>query len=278
MASAEEITLRAKSNLAFALRVVPRHQRKDVTTFYAFCRVVDDIADDPSAFPEDKTSRLARWSAVIRRDVPPSGELESRMVEMMKRREIPVRLLEAVIKGCRSDILPRRFTTWEELDDYIWHVAGAVGLVSVRLFACTDPRCDDYAVALGKALQLTNILRDIREDYENGGRIYLPAEALAEHGVTPSDLAKGTGSGFFTLLQQAADRAEASFVRAAALMPSAERKNLRSAVIMGGIYRALLRKMRADGFRVAEKRYRLAKPALLLILVRHLVAPTFRIE
>ena len=87
------------------------------------------------------------------------------------------------------DLEPRRFQTWEDLSQYIWKVACAVGLVSIRLFGCTDPAAERYAIALGHALQLTNILRDIREDHDNGGRIYLPLEDLARFGYTESDLA-----------------------------------------------------------------------------------------
>lgn len=277
MNPAADITRKAQSNLAFALRVVPAEHRPDLFVFYAFCRLVDDIADDRKISPEEKSTRLAHWSALLRGETPPREKIETAVLEMQKRRKIPPRFLEAIIAGCRSDIHPRAFQTWAELDNYIWHVAGAVGLVSVRLFGCTEPACDDYAVKLGHALQLTNILRDIREDDQNDQRFYLPAEILANHGISAAEIISGHGANYLSLMQDFADRAEHCFAAAEAALPSSEKHRLLPARIMADVYRTLLRRMRNDQFRFA-KRYRLSKPELFLILARRFLAHRLRIE
>jgi len=158
------------------------------------------------------------------------------------------------------------------LSGYVWKVACAVGLVSIRIFGCKDPGSERYAVALGHALQLTNILRDIREDLDNGGRIYLPLADLARFHYTENDLAQRTcDERFLALLAFEADRAEEFFREAAAALPMADRSALAPARIMAEIYHRLLTHMRQDGFRVFDQRYRISKARKLAILARHLV-------
>jgi phytoene synthase len=171
------------------------------------------------------------------------------------------------------DLEPRRFQTWDDLSEYIWKVACAVGLVSIRIFGCTDPDAEGYADALGRALQLTNILRDIGEDHANGGRIYLPLEDLKRFGVSENDLASGLrNERFIALMNFEADRAEAYFHQAEALLPAADSKALAPARIMAAIYQELLAQMRRDGFRVFGKRYRVSGPRKLWILAKHGIA------
>jgi phytoene synthase len=151
-----------------------------------------------------------------------------------------------------------------------------VGLVSIRLFGCVDPDSERYAVALGRALQLTNILRDIREDHDNGGRIYLPLDDLARFHYTPEDLARRVhDERFLALMDFEAQRAEGFFRDAEDAMPMVDRRALAPARIMAEIYHALLVRMRRDGFRVFETRYRIPKTRKLAILIKHLVAGWF---
>jgi phytoene synthase len=145
--------------------------------------------------------------------------------------------------------------------------------VSVRIFGCTDPGADGYAVALGRALQLTNILRDLREDYENGGRIYLPLDELERFGYSESELADFTyNPSYLALMDFQATRAEGYFREADCLLPAGDFRALAPARIMGGIYRELLSDMRRGGFRVFEKRHRVSTPRKTLILLKHLIA------
>ena len=284
VSAASEITRKAKSNLAFALQILPPAKRQDMVVFYAFCRTMDDLADDPAVPQQDRLRSLAAWETGLSEGFANPGEFEQEVISLRDRKEIPNHLLLAIIDGCRMDLQPQRFATWQDLSSYTWKVACAVGLVSTRLFGCTDPASERYAVALGHALQLTNILRDIGEDYENGRRIYLPLEDLARFGLSEDDLAAwvedagrpptaAIGDGrFLAALAYQAERADGYFREAAEALPAADRGALLPARIMGEIYRHLLAEMRADGFHVCGKRYRDSKPRKLAILAKHLIA------
>ena len=273
MSTASEITRKAKSNLAFALNILPRERREDMVIFYAFCRTMDDLADDPGVAQEDRARSLDAWQHGITHGFETPDQFQREVISLRDRRQIPNELLVAIIHGCRMDLQPQRFETWEKLSEYIWKVACAVGLVSIRIFGCTDPASEHYAVALGHALQLTNILRDIDEDLANGGRIYLPMEDMARFEYTEQDLVSRTrDKRFLALMTYEAERAEGFFLQAAEALPAADRRALVPAKIMGEIYQLLLGKMRNDRFDVFTKRYRISKARKLAILSKHLIA------
>lgn len=273
MSDASEITRRAKSNLAFALRILPRDRRDDMVVFYAFCRTMDDLADDPGVPLAQREQALLSWRDGLLHGFANPTELQKQLIDLRERRAIPNQLLTAIIDGCRMDLEPRRFSTWADLDAYIWKVAGAVGLVSIRIFGCVDANAEKYAVALGRALQLTNILRDIAEDLANGGRIYLPLEDLERFGCTETDLGKHSKSAaFLALMDFEARRAEDFFREAESLLPACDRKALLPARIMAAIYHKVLMRMRNDGFDVFRVRYSLSHLQKGIILLRHWVA------
>jgi phytoene synthase len=277
VSDASEITRRAKSNLAFALRILPRARREDMIVFYAFCRTMDDLADDPLIPADNRRASLDAWKHGLASGFPVPTTLQQQVLAMRDRHAIPNELLHAIIDGCAMDLSPRRFQNWDDLSGYIWKVACAVGLVSIRLFGCKDPASETHAIALGRALQLTNILRDIGEDLDNGGRIYLPLEDLARFGYSEADLeGRVHDARFISLMNFQADRATAFFREAAEAVPAEDRKALAPALVMGAIYQELLRQMRRDGFRVFDKRYRISKLRKLAILTKHLVAGWLR--
>ena len=273
MSAASEITRRAESNLAFALNILPRDQRQDMSIFYAFCRTIDDLADDPSLPFTQREKQLEVWKNGILSGFSAPDEFQAELLALRDRRQIPNELMIAIIEGCQMDLQPQRFQTWEDLSAYIWKVACAVGLVSIRLFGCQDPASSRYAIALGHALQLTNILRDIHEDFSNGARLYLPLDDLTRFGLTEQDLSDRVADSRFTALMDfQAERAENFFTEAAEILPASDRKALLPARIMGEIYQLLLAKMRKDRFQVFTKRYRISKPRKIIILSKHLIA------
>ena len=272
MSIASEITRKAKSNLAFALTILPRERREDMVVFYAFCRTMDDLADDPGVAMAERVRALDAWEKGITAGFEAPDEFQREVIALRDRQQIPNELLVAIIDGCRMDLQPQRFETWDDLSGYIWKVACAVGLVSIRIFGCTDPGSERYAVALGHALQLTNILRDIGEDLANG-RIYLPLGDLARFQFTEQDLiGRVYDERFLALMDHEAARAEAFYREADDALPAADRGALVPARIMGEIYHLLLEKMRGERFRVFEKRYRISKARKLAILSKHLIA------
>ncbi len=271
--AASEITRKAKSNLAFALKILPPARRQDMVIFYAFCRTMDDLADDPNHSPDERLLALNTWENGLTHGFSSPDAFQAEVISLRDRAALPNDLLVAIIDGCRMDLQPQRFQTWEELSGYCWKVACAVGLVSIRLFGCTDPASSAYAVALGHALQLTNILRDIHEDLENGNRIYLPLADLARFHYTAQDLAAHVvDERFLALMDYQAERAASYFRDAQRLTPPADLQALLPARIMAEIYQLLLEKMRADHFQVFRKRYHISKPRKLAILTKHLIA------
>jgi phytoene synthase len=279
VSAASDITRRAKSNLAFALKILPRERREDMVVFYAFCRTIDDLADDPGIPIIEREKQLAHWRNGLVSGFNAPDEFQQEVIALRDRHQIPDDLLLAIIDGCRMDLHPQRFETWHDLSDYIWKVACAVGLVSTRLFGCQDPGSEHYAVALGHALQLTNILRDIGEDLSNGQRIYLPRGDLARFDYTEQDLvARVHDARFVALMNYQAERAEKFYQEAAAALPASDRRALVPARIMGETYHLLLEKMRADHFQVFTKRYSISKPRKLAILSKHLIARSARVE
>lgn len=270
--TAASITRSSKSNFALAFLALPRERRGDLTTFYAFCRVIDDIADEPGAATAEKQARLDAWRRALYGAFPGEPPLAGEVRALMAKYALRPGLLAELVEGCAMDLTPARYETFEELLRYCYRVASVVGLASIEIFGCRCPGAPAYAVTLGYALQVTNILRDVAKDLSNGGRIYLPREDLARFGVTPEDLLQRNGGpGFPGLMAFEAERAEALYTQAAAEFPKEDRRALAPAEIMRGVYHRLLQKMRRDGFRVFERSYRLNRLEKLAIAARVLL-------
>ena len=270
--TSSEITRKAKSNLAFALNILPKERREDMVVFYAYCRVIDDIADEESRPVEQRVAELHEWRRGLVDGFSTPTKFQQEVIALRQKYEIPTDLLVAMIDGCLMDTRPQRFQTWEELQGYTWKVACAVGLVSLKLFGATHPQSEAYAVALGHALQLTNILRDIGEDIANNGRIYLPLEEIERFGIAEHEfLAKCCDERFLALMAFQANRAESLYEEAGRLLPAEDHKALMAAEVMREIYHNVLLMMRADGFRVFEKRYSLSSFRKMAILAKHML-------
>ena len=250
-----------KSHLAFALLWLPRERRRDALIFFRFCRAVDDIADEAGRSDDERRTLLQEWLDGIEQKTLPA-EFEA----MVERYRIERELLAEIVRGCAMDIKPARFETFAELEKYSWRVACAVGLVSIRIFGCTDPASSLYAENLGHALQLTNILRDVGEDAA-AGRIYLPLADLRRFGVTEEDLLlQKTTPGFLKLMQFEAGRARARFH--AAIPPARDRSALVAPEIMKAIYLRILVRLEKGGFPVFTRRIRLGRIEKLFLAVR----------
>jgi phytoene synthase len=246
------------SNLAIALRVLPQSRRRDMAIFYAFCREVDDLADEPHFSELSRRDGLRCWREAISRDVPFPGEprLAPALREVLRRHSVPREWVLEVVAGCEMDLGTVRYATWEDLRIYCYRVAGAVGLVSARIFGSRG--CESYAVDLGLALQLTNILRDSAEDYRRGGRVYFPSRELEQFGVTEGAWLHGEPDGWSELMHFQHQRAHCYFESARRRLPDSERTRMVAAEIMRSVYEQLLERMRVSGFQVWSERYRLS--------------------
>lgn len=257
--NAAKITHDSKSNLALAFVALGRERREDITIFYAFCRVIDDIADSTEMTPEEKARALTAWRKWIRESTPGEPVLARDLRGLFPKYAITPPMLEEIIDGVEMDLTSVRYETFEELQRYCYRVASAVGLVSIEIFGYRNPACRDYAIQLGFALQMTNIIRDVGKDLSNG-RIYLPQEDLARFDYSESDLhQRKHNDAFVRLMEFEGARAEEFFAKAAALLPREDRRSMVAAEIMASVYHALLRRMKSDRFRVFQKEYRLSK-------------------
>lgn len=252
-----------KSNLALALGCLPADRKRDALVFYDFCRAVDDIADEPGPSAAEKRALLEQWKVALRT----GDRLPAALSQVLSRHQIDQGLLLEIVLGVEMDIEPSRYETYEQLRGYCWRVACAVGLASIKIFGCRDPRSRVYAEFLGEALQLTNILRDVAEDAAVG-RIYLPLEDLRRFGVSQTDLLNGRGADrFLALMRFEAARAHALYAEANRTLPADDAAALRPAETMRVIYQKILSRMETDGFRVFQRRYRLSIITKLLVLI-----------
>lgn len=259
--SPEEIVNRSGSNLAFALRLLPVEKRRDMGVFYAFCRVIDDIADNGQVELERRREELDWWRDLIYSRRCPAAGLEDEFCRVKAAYGLSPALLDEVVSGVEMDLEPgRRFATVEELKDYCHKVASAVGLISIEIFGYTHPSTRVYAEQLGYALQWTNILRDVGEDAAQS-RLYLPLEEIAAAGLSAGDILSGQArdTPFRELMKREAARAWGFYREAVRHLSPEDRASMKSPELMRRIYSAILRKMERDSFRVFEKRYRLSK-------------------
>jgi phytoene synthase len=258
MSEAKEITKKSQSNLAFAFFALPKETRQDITTFYAFCRLVDDAADDPDVPLSERRYWLQSWRRWLVQAEPDEPGFASELRTLIVKYKIDLQLFEEILLGVETDLEPVRFENFEALHRYCYRVASAVGLVSIEIFGYRNPQSKEYAQKLGVALQLTNIIRDVDKDLLNGGRIYLPVNELVMFGYSEEALRQRTyNRAFLRLMQFQAERAHSFFREARRSLSSVDRRSMVAAEGMRAIYHALLRRIEKDRFRLFEKTYRL---------------------
>ncbi len=275
--TAAEITKRARSNLAFALLSLPAERRRDMVTFYAFCRVVDDIADDDTSPEETRRQRLRSWREAVGKRVSGVDPLLDEVLSLAPKYDFDPALLIEIVDGVASDLGRTRFETYEELLKYCYQVASAVGLVSIRIFGHRHPATRDYAVHLGYALQLTNILRDVGQDARETGRIYLPLEDLRAFGVSEQQiLEQRYDERFRALMMQQYERAKAFYEQAEKDLPTEDRQAMVAAEMMAQIYFEILEKLKRQDFQVFERRIGLHPLRKGLILAAYLLRALIR--
>jgi phytoene synthase len=271
-----QLTRRSRSNFYYAFLTLPRPRREALYAVYAFCRTVDDVADlgaERGADVAAQRRELAEWRATVARCFepgapPPAHPIAERLAAAVAAYPIPRAALEAIVDGVEMDLDRRSYETMDDLYPYCYRVASAVGLCAIEIFGYTDPRARDYAVNLGVALQLTNILRDVGTD-ARAGRVYLPQADLRRFAVSNDDLGAGRYTdGFVRLMAHEAARAREFYRSARRAFPVADARSLVAAEIMGQIYAALLAEIEARRFRVFGERVRVPAPRKLAIALR----------
>jgi phytoene synthase len=263
-----EITRRASSNFYYAFMLLPAERRRALYSVYAFCRFVDDIADDESV--REPAQMLARWREELGEVFggKPARPISRALADNVGRFHIPRRHFEEVIDGVEMDLTRRRYQSFDELRLYCRRVASAVGLICIEIFGYRNPATRIYAENLGVALQLTNILRDVSEDAARG-RIYVPLEDLVRFGVAEQEILESTYSPRFrSLMEFEAIRTRAFYREAERALPTEDRRTMLAAEGMRLIYAALLERIVRSDYRVFDRRLSLSATRKLYLVGR----------
>jgi phytoene synthase len=270
MQHSRAITRKSASNLALAFILLPRQKRDAMSALYAFCREVDDVADDENVPTEKRRAQLAEWRDDVKRaceNQSPRFPVNRELQPVIKQFRLPFGLFDELIKGCEMDLDTKRYENFEQLELYCYRVASVVGLLSIEIFGHKNPAARDYAVYLGKALQLTNILRDVKNDAARG-RIYLPQSELKKFGVTENEILESKYSDrYFTLAASIAGRAKRFYQLARKSLPAEDRKSMVAAELMGSVYWQLLQKLEREKFNVfGAQPLKLGRPRKLALV------------
>ena len=265
----QAITKASSTNFYYAFLTLPPQKRYAIYATYAFCRMCDDIVDDPER-RKTAENELAGLREQLRGayDGRPDGPVWTALADAQRRFGIPMSHFTDVIDGCEMDLTKNRYETFEELVQYCRRVASAPGLICIEVFGYTDERAVEYAIDLGIAMQLTNIIRDVAED-ARAGRVYLPEAELEKYGYTGSDLMDGTiNDSFRNLMRFQIERANRYFERGAMLFPLLDRRSRACPRTMSSVYRRLLGRIEAADYDVFSQRISLSKTAKAALAAR----------
>jgi phytoene synthase len=259
-----------KTSFYYSFLVLPPDQRRAIIAVWDFCRAVDDAVDEPAG-PLAPGDAVVYWRAELERcfgsaaPLTPQGQ---RLKPFIAPFELPRQAFDDVIDGVAMDIDHSRYETFDDLLEYCRRVASAVGMICIRIFRCQSPASTDYALYLGVALQLTNILRDVKSDLERG-RLYLPLEDLRSAGCTVEELAAGRVTpAVRSLLAFECRRAHEFYAKAIAVRPPEDRRRLVAAEIMRAVYSETLARIERRDYDVFSSRVRIAKPLQAFIALR----------
>ena len=264
------ITRRSRSSFYYAFILLPPERRRALHAVYAFCRFIDDIADNENESVSEPALLLKRWREELDRVYAgtPTRALSRALADSAHRFNIPRALFEEIINGVEMDLSRNRYQSWQELQLYCYRVASALGLICIEIFGYRNPSAKSYAENLGLALQLTNILRDVREDAERG-RIYIPLEDLARFKVREEEiLGAAYTPNFVSLMDFEARRAQDLYTKAQSALAPEDRATLLTAEAMRLIYAALLERIIKSNYRVLDRRHSLSAPHKLYLVGR----------
>ncbi len=251
----QQKTVQSGSSFYYSFLFLPPERRRAITALYAFCREVDDTVDETSDGSVARI-KLAWWRtelAAMYQGVP-THPVTQALQPHLQAYDLKEAHLQAIVDGMEMDLDQSRYLDYPGLRKYCWHVAGVVGILSASIFGASDPKTLEYAEKLGLAFQLTNIIRDVGEDARKG-RIYLPVNELQQFGVTAADILNARHSEKFeALMTFQAQRAQATYDEAFALLPRADRRAQRPGLMMAAIYRTLLHEIERDGYHVLTQK------------------------
>ena len=258
----------AGSNFYYAFIFLPKSKRQAIKTVYEFCRIVDDLVDE-SPGRRDPLAGLDMWREEIEACYQglPATPIGDRLTSAIEEFDLPKQSFLDLIDGMKMDLEWSSYQTFADLREYCYRVASAVGLICIEIFGYESLRTREYAVNLGLALQMTNILRDLKEDVRRG-RIYIPIEDLERFGYSQDDLRQNVyNTPFIDLMKFEHSRARSYFLRAAGALPDEDRASLFAAEIMADIYHRLLDRIAAVKFDVFRNQISVPKKERLKLAV-----------
>ena len=263
------ITRREAKNFYYAFLTLPAAKRRAIYAAYAFCRHCDDSVDEETS-ADAKFTALAELQTNL--DAAYSGSSSSpvflALADAAKQYDIPRDYFREIILGVESDLVKDRFQNFEELREYCYRVASVVGLICLQIFGYKNEAAKEYAVDLGLAMQLTNIIRDVREDLDMG-RVYLPQDEMARFGYTEEDLRNGVrNQAFRDLMKFQAKRAREYFDRGFKLLPYLSRRSRACPAVLGALYSKVLDRIEESDFDVLESRVSLSKAEKIRITAK----------
>ena len=269
----DDLAKAIQSNFFYSFLFLPKPKREAIIDVYGFCRAVDDIVDemaDNSLNGQDQArarAELDHWREEVDRLYAgaPREPIACKLKTVLDRYPMPKEYYLEMIDGCEMDLHRHRYETFEDLYQYCYRVASITGLMCIEIFGYRSPKTKEYAINLGIALQLTNILRDLKEDAERD-RVYLPQEDLRRFGYSEEDLKRGTlNDNFRRLMEFECERARAYYQKATDCLSAEDAPNMTAAVTMGKIYHRLLEQIEQVGYDVFNHEIRLHRPERFLI-------------
>ncbi|MBK9099099.1 MAG: presqualene diphosphate synthase HpnD [bacterium] len=258
---AKEIAKKSKSSFYYAFNLLPAEQRDAMNTVYAFCRETDDIVDEGSVDDNLKYEKLRKWRIELEKSLDGHSDYQliNKLSRTIQKFNIPLEPFFDLLKGMEMDLQQKRYVTFNDLQNYCYHVASTVGLMCIEIFGYRHPSAKDFAINLGIALQLTNILRDVKKDAERG-RIYLPKEDLEKFNYKESDIFNNTyNENFQQMMKFQVERARQYFNTATNSLNHEDKKAMFAARAMQHIYYRMLNKIVDADYDVYNKKIRISK-------------------
>jgi 15-cis-phytoene synthase len=265
--TATNITKKSRSSFYYSFNLLPKDKRDAIYTVYAFCKKTDDIVDEHQGTQEEKSHRLSVWRQEFDKSLNGGSSLPllNTLSVTAKKFEIPVEHFSELIKGVEMDLFKNRYETFEELYSYCYRVASTVGLMCAEIFGYTKDHTRQYAIDLGIALQLTNIMRDIKSDLKLN-RIYIPQEDLRRFNYSEDDLRNHIhDERFVGLMRHQAQRARSYYSAANEHLAAEDKKHFFAARIMEKIYYSILEKIERKNFNVFQDKIRVSRMRQLAI-------------
>lgn len=257
----QQIAKSSKSSFYYAFSLLPNDKRDAMNTVYAFCRQTDDIVDSLNEPEELKYEKLRKWRIELEKSLTGSSDYQlfNKLSHIIQQFHIPIEPFFELIRGMEMDLQKNRYLSFDDLTLYCYRVASTVGLMCIEIFGYKNNSAKDFAVNLGLALQLTNILRDVKTDAQNG-RIYLPQQDLLRFGYSENELLGSVyNENFVRLMKYEAQRAKNYFDKANHALDLEDKPAMFAARAMQHIYYKLLQKIEASHYNVYDKKIKVTK-------------------